>query len=183
MRPEATWRTEESATISTFCQPLFCVTFESYCSKTASIIHKPLNLLTLHLLAHLRVLCEKKGRERAPQPIAGLLLAGVHSNRRPVLLLFPRFVNHYFYLCCILLFQDMVPCFTHLKGDQTPFDLPVLCSNPREIKQNECVKKCIGLKRGTRNRTQSRNPSDSLWGGTRHPLPLIKYKASCYSLL
>ena len=96
MRPEATWRTEESATISTFCQPLFCVTFESYCSKTASIIHKPLNLLTLRLLAHLRVLCEKKGRERAPQPIAGLLLAGVHSNRRPVLLLFPRFVNHYF---------------------------------------------------------------------------------------
>ena len=26
-----------------------------------------------------------------------------------------------------------------LQGDQTPFDLPVLCSNLREIKQNECV--------------------------------------------
>ena len=81
-------------TISTFCQPLFCVTFESYCSETASLTHKPLRLLTLP--AFLSVLCEKKGRDRAPQPIAGLLLAGVHSNRRPVLLLFPRFVNHYF---------------------------------------------------------------------------------------
>ena len=152
MWPEATWRTEESATISTFCQPLFCVTFESYCSKNASIIHKPLNLLTLRLLAHLRVLCEKKGRERAPQPIAGLLLAGVHSNRRPVLLLFPRFVNHYLYLCCILLFQEMVPYFTHLKGDQTPFDLPVLCSNPREIKHNEYVKFFIALSFICRNK-------------------------------
>ena len=119
-----------------------CVTFESYCSKARYAAggypaHRGkryyFHVLSTTILCYLWILlfrdcfshsqtftsidlacffeCSvwKEGERRECTQTEDLSFCYFHVLSTTIL-----------YLCCILLFQEMIPCFTHLKGDRMP---------------------------------------------------------------